>query len=123
MRIMKTMIFENFDAFCECEHKQDYELVAIVKNPKYGTICADLMTDCKRWKTAVNRFFNAIEKTEFAEHFSGWKDGIIESIENGCWNDREAYWNESTGRCEYYPGGYHWCVEDCDGSFYIELTA
>lgn len=45
---MKVMEFKNFDEFEQSENKQDYEMVAIVHNEKFNSMCADLMTDCKK---------------------------------------------------------------------------
>lgn len=114
---MKVTEYKSFDEFEQDESRYEYEHVAIVNKPN-GTVCADLMTECKRWKTAVNRFFSAIANDP---RFEGWKECIIESIENGYWSDKETYWNETTNKPEY-RGGYFWEVEDNDGSFYICLN-
>lgn len=53
---MKTMYFENFEEFENADVSGKYELIIIVKNEKYNTLCADLMTECKSYKTALNRF-------------------------------------------------------------------
>lgn len=77
---MKVMEFASFDEFEECENKHDDEMVAVVHNKKRNTVCADMITNCKRWRTAVNRFFEALENYP---EFDGWKDSIMESCENG----------------------------------------
>lgn len=114
---MKVMEFKNFDEFEQCENKQDYEMVAIVHYAERNTVCADLMTDCKSWKTAVKRFFKALENRP---EFSGWKESIIESCENGYFSDKETYWDNEKG--SVYTGGYFWEVEDHGGSFYVCLN-
>ena len=101
--------YKNFDEFENDRCAGNYELMAVVNNARFNTGCADLMTDCKNWRTAVRRCFD------------GWEECIIESIENGCWKDREAYWNSETGKYEY-RGGWFYEVEDNDGSFYICLN-
>lgn len=110
---MNVMEFKNFDEFEQCENKQDYEMVAIVHNEKFNSMCADLMTDCKGWKTAVKRFFKALENRP---EFSGWKETILESCENGYFSDKELSHNGK------YDGGFFWEVEDHDGSFYVCLN-
>lgn len=104
---MKVMEFASFDEFEECENKQDYEMVAVVHNKKRNTVCADMITNCKRWRTAVNRFFEALENYP---EFDGWKDSIMESCENGFFSDKEVH----CGCC-----GWFWEVSEHDGSFYI----
>ncbi|MEZ3438659.1 MAG: hypothetical protein K1W18_07245 [Oscillospiraceae bacterium] len=116
---MKVVEFESFEKFEESKVAGQSEVVAIVHRTCYGRkqVCADLMTDCKHWRTAVNRFFKAIGNDE---RFDGWKEGIIESCEYGYFSDKETYWVDGKG--SDYEGGYHWEVEDNDGSFYVELT-
>lgn len=114
---MKVMEFESFEKFEQCENKQDYEMVAIVHNAERNTVCADLITDCKSWKTAVKRFFKALENRP---EFFDWKESIIESCENGYFSDKETYWDNEKGFV--YTGGYFWEVEDHDGSFYVCLN-
>ena len=109
--MLKVKEYSSFEAFEQDEHRQDVDLVAIVNKPN-GMVCADLITDCKRWKTAVNRFFKALAGDE---RFNYWRDGIIEAIENGYWKDKEVI----DGK---YTGGYFWEVEDLDGRFYICLN-
>ena len=69
---MKVMEFESFEKFEQCENKQDYEMVAIVHNAERNTVCADLITDCKSWKTAVKRFFKAWEKEKGFVYTGGY---------------------------------------------------
>ena len=114
---MKVMEFKNFDEFEQSEDKQDYEMVAIVHNEKFNSMCADLMTDCKRWRTAVERFFKALENYPA---IYDWKETIIESCENGYFSDKETHWDNEKGFV--YTGGYFWEVEDHDGSFYVCLN-
>jgi hypothetical protein len=115
---MKVRHFESFEAYENEEvTKGEYEVVDIVKyNNK---ISADLLTECKTWKTALNRFFKALENVK---EFDGWKDGIIESCENGYFIEAETYWNEEKCKSEY-RGGWHYQVEELDENlWYIELT-
>lgn len=52
--MLKVKEYSSFEAFEQDEHRQDVDLVAIVNKPN-GMVCADLITDCKMWQTAVNR--------------------------------------------------------------------
>lgn len=106
--------FEDFENDDRC--KGAWELVAVVNKP--NGVCADLITECKNWQTAVRRFFKALENDH---RFDGWMEGIIESIENGYWKDKEAYWNAETQRNEY-TGGYFWEVEPNEDYYYICLN-
>lgn len=56
------------------------EQLSIVYDGEYGSdyISCELVTGCKRWKTAVARFFKALESDS---RFDGWKETVIESIE------------------------------------------
>lgn len=117
--MLKVVEFESFEDFEESGISGKYEVVTIVKGGSHGKkrVCADLMTDCKRYKTAIRRFFKALEGDG---RFDGWREGIEESCENGHFADKEQYWESGKGLV--YTGGYHWCVEDHDGSYYVELT-
>ena len=61
--MLKVKEYSSFEAFEQDEHRQDIDLVAIVNKPN-GMVCADLITDCKMWQTAVNRFFKALAGDE-----------------------------------------------------------
>lgn len=109
--MLKVKEYSSFEAFEQDEHRQDVDLVAIVNKPN-GMVCADLITDCKMWQTAVNRFFKALAGDE---RFDGWQETITECIKEGFWQDKAL-----TDR--KYTGGYFWEVEDLDGRFYICLN-
>lgn len=116
---MKVVEFASFEEFEKSKIPGRHEVVALVHRVCQGNkqVSADLITDCKNWKTAVKRFFNALGNDE---RFDYWKECIIDSCENGYFSDKETYWVDGKG--SVYDGGYHWAVEDNDGSFYIELT-
>ena len=75
-------------------------------------VCADHITDCKMWQTAVNRFFKALAGDA---RFDGWQEAITKCIKEGFWQDKALTDGE-------YTGGYFWEVEDRDGRFYICLN-
>lgn len=78
LKVKKYSSFEAFeqDEHRQDEHRQDVDLVAIVNKPN-GMVCADLITDCKMWQTAVNRFFKALAGDD---RFDGWQETITECI-------------------------------------------
>ena len=114
---MKTFYFDNFDDFEESGVAGEYEVTAIVKKDHCNNLCADLMTGCKSWKTAIKRFFKSL--TDYPE-FNGWQDGILESCENGYFSDKETYFEG--GKSVYCKGGYFWEVENYDDCWYICLN-
>lgn len=79
LEMLKVKEYSSFEAFEQDEHRQDVDLVAIVNKPN-GMVCADLITDCKMWQTAVNRFFKALVGDE---RFDGWQETIMECIKEG----------------------------------------
>lgn len=111
LEILKVKEYSSFEAFEQDEHRQDVDLVAIVNKPN-GMVCADLITDCKMWQTAVNRFFKALAGDV---RFDGWKECIEEAIKSGIWKEKETFDDK-------YTGGWFWKVEDLDDSFYICLN-
>lgn len=109
--MLKVKEYSSFEAFEQDEHRQDVDLIAIVNKPN-GMVCADLITDCKMWQTAVNRFFKALAGDV---RFDGWKECIEEAIKSGIWKEKETFDDK-------YTGGWFWKVEDLDDSFYICLN-
>ena len=114
---MKTMYFESFEDFEKCEARQDYEMIAVVK--RSNGLCADLMTECKNWKTALNRFFKGLKTAGF-DDLAGWKDTLVESCENGYFADKETFWEDGKSK---YKGGYFWEVENYGDCWYVALKA
>lgn len=93
------------------------ETVDIIRNAsRFGTqFQTDLTTSCKKAKTAVERLFSAFDPDKYPA-LSGWKEGILESISNGYFSDREM----SNG---IVTGGYSWGVEALDEDrFYVYLN-
>ena len=74
--MLKVKEYANLDEFEKDAHKQDVDLVAIVNKPN-GMVFADLITACKMWQTAVNRFFKALAGDD---RFDGWQETITECI-------------------------------------------
>ena len=97
---MKTFYFDNFNDFEESGVAGEYEVTAIVKKDHCNNLCADLMTECKSWKTAIRRFFKSL--ADYPE-FNGWQDGILESCENGYFSDKETYYDDCWYICLNVP--------------------
>lgn len=91
-----------FKVFATHEQFSDYvsnngatdTIMAVIEN---GWICADLQTQCKSYKTAIKRFFSALN--EHCTIFDGWEEQLIESCENGFFSDH----------CE---GFFHYGIEN-----------
>lgn len=121
MKLIKknVRLFNGFDEYADYyeEHEHFDHVTDVVEYS--DRICADAEYSCKSCKTAVERFFKAIEGIEY---FDGWKDWIEEACEGGWFKDKSTAWNDKTGRCEF-TGDYHWEVEEVnEGCWYIELT-
>lgn len=108
---MKVKEYVNFDHYERDPHRQDVDLICIVGNPN-GYVCADFITDCRRWQTAFRRFFNVLGSDP---RFEGWDSTVYESMINGVWKDKEMVDDK-------YTGGWFWEVDDLDGRFYICLN-
>lgn len=120
MKIYK-LEFGSMDEYCESKMAKRDEVLSVVKGGSHGKtrFCADLITNCKNWKTAVRRFFKALEGDA---RFDGWEDVITESCENGYFHDVEKIWNVETLKSEY-QGGWHWTVEAIgEDAYYVEVT-
>lgn len=83
---------------------------------KFGTSFSTQMeTSCKRATTAVQRFFSAIDPDKYPA-LAGWKDSILESVQNGYFSEKEMY----NGM---YTGQYSWGVEAIDEDrYYVFLN-
>lgn len=93
------------------------EIVDIIRQAsQFGTnFATQITTSCKRATTAVKRFFSAIDPDKYPA-LAGWKDSILESVQNGCFSDKEMY----NGM---YTGQYSWGVEAIDEDrYYIFLN-
>lgn len=119
---MKAYFYQSFAQYEEDEKKNGDNVVAIVLNEKYGTMCADIMSTAKSYKTAVSHLFKGVDQLGLSEHFDGWKESLLESVECGTWADRESVWNAEKCRSEYIPGGWHYAIEGEPGAWYVEVT-
>lgn len=108
---MKVKEYVDFAHFENDPHRQDVDLICIVGKPN-GYVCADFITDCRRWQTAFRRFFNVLGSDP---RFEGWDSTVYDAMLNGVWKDKEIVDDK-------YTGGWFWEVDDLDGRFYICLN-
>ena len=114
---IKVDNFDSFDSFDQSGTAGEWERVTVVR--ENGWVKADLLTECKSWKTAVRRFFKAMSSDPA---FDGWEECIRESCENGHWKDSSTVWNCEKGRSEFVPG-YAWeVVQTSENAWYIFLN-
>lgn len=78
-----------------------------------NSVCADMTTKCKNWKTAVKKFFDALADDK---RFDGWRECVVESCENGRFSEKET---EETSSGWNYNGGWFYNVEENDGYYYV----
>ena len=76
--MIKRRDYTSFDDFHESGTAGNWEELTFIR--ENGWKKADLLTECKSWKTAINRFFKAIGTDP---DFEGWKECLEESCENG----------------------------------------
>lgn len=104
--------FSSFAAYHDSGVAVRDDIVAVVKENSW--IKADLSTECKRWKTAVHRFFSVLPECAELE------DAIIEAAESGYRKQSDFYMGDSS--VNPYPG-YSWEVENIgDDLWYIHLN-
>ena len=93
------------------------ETMTVVRDGQW--LKADLVTNCKSWKTALRRFFNNLPE----DKTHGWYDCLLESAENGYFKMDDSMMAD--GSRNPVPG-YFWEIEelDCPGepSWYIFLN-
>ena len=73
---MKVKEYVDFAHFETDPHRQDVDLICIVGKPN-GYVCADFITDCRRWQTAFRRFFNVLGSDP---RFEGWDSTVYEAM-------------------------------------------
>ena len=110
---IKTDYFTSFEAFEESNTVGEYERTTVIEYD--NKICADLMTDTKSLKVAINRFFKSISNIEL---LYGFKEGFEEELkENGFISNYDGVTDRKNG-----IWAYSWEFQDNDGSFYIMLN-
>lgn len=106
------MSFEEFEESCTAGEWED--LTMLHEN---GWKKADLVTECKSWKTALKRFFKMIGDEA---GFEGWYECLRESAESGIFRDNDCVMLDGS-RNEYASWAYE--IEEVDdGAWYIFLN-
>lgn len=95
--MLKVKEYRTMDDFEMDPDRMSYETVAVV-NKTNGYVCADVVTTCKSWRTALDRFFKALSNDP---RFDGWKDTIEYGVKTWGWKDRETVNGQ-------YTGGWFW---------------
>ncbi len=107
---MKRYDFESFDDFDESGVAGYREAVTVIH--ENGWIKADLVTECKSWKTALKRFFKSVPELK-----ESWYECIVECIESGYWKAND--YKLADGTRNPIPG-WAWEVECMDdGLWYV----
>lgn len=123
----KTKRFSCYDDFETWAEKFDdctkYQFTPVVIDDGWK-ITADMFTECKSWKTALNRFEKACmdENGELAV----WFETMRECAENGEFSGRllPAWSATEEEKKDFFKGGiYAWNIESHDDDYwYIDLV-
>lgn len=114
---MKRYDFNSFDELSAAEVSGEWEALTVVTEG--GWIKADLVTECKSWKTALRRFFKALNPDN-SGLFNGWCECMMESAENGYFKGND--FTMADGSRNPCPS-YAWEIEEMnDGEWYIFLN-
>ena len=114
---MKRYDFNSFDEFHAAEVSGEWEALTVVTEG--GWINSDIMTECKSWKTALRRFFKALDPDN-SDVFSVWHECMMGSAENGYFKMND--FTMADGSRNPCPS-YAWEIEDMnDGEWYIFLN-
>ncbi len=110
--MLKAKEYKNYDEFEQDNEHQKDNLVTIVNYQ--NRVCADAIITCKRAKTAVKKFMEALKNDS---RFEGWGECLAESIENGVFKNAETNCNGE------YTGGWFYEVQYIDDdSVYVCVT-
>lgn len=122
----KFRTYEDYERWTEkFENTSDYEDIPVAIDDGFK-ISIDMFTDCKSYKTALRRF----EKTfrEVSGEISVWIECMMESCENGCFEDTTGWkpaWSNDPEEIKAHSkkGAYSWGVEETsDGYWYLFLN-
>lgn len=117
--------FEDYEKWTDLfENTSDYQEIPVDIDDGWK-VSADLLTECKSWKTALKRF-----RKTFADigNVSDWVECIQESCENGYFEEitgwKPAWTNDPKVVKEWQERGtFSWGVEEVDeGIWYIYLN-
>ena len=115
---IKRYNYNSFEEFENDEAKTDREaLSVIVEN---GWMKSDIVTECKSWKTALRRFWEALDPNNDTPALDGWREGMTEAAENGCFKLNDS--RMADGSRNQYPS-YAYEIEQLDdGLWHIFLN-
>lgn len=114
---VRVMTGAEFDALSDNDNfTWDDDVVLIVIHDN-GKISIDLLTECTRAATIINRLRKAVEgctnsriTEKIREDIINWIDSITEGMGYGVYSDASQFFNSETGRKEY-TGDYSYGVE------------
>jgi hypothetical protein len=112
---MKRYDFTSFEQFEQSGTAGEYEVVTVID--EYGWMKSDIITECRSWKIALRRFFEALGEDSRLE---GWYESMREGAENGY-----AQLNDFTlgnGNRNDCPSYAYEIEEIQDGVWYIFLN-
>ena len=114
---MKDMTAREYSELVENDSEERYSVDFTYYADDERNMGADLDTECKRWKTAVRRFFKRVAASKMdeaeKEAILGWQETIVESCESGTFEDAERIDGKATG-------GWAYGVEQTeDGRWYV----
>ena len=115
-----TKTYYSMDAYEADEPEYRYDTAYIVK--KGGWTDCDMETECATYKTAIKRFFRAIDPEGKGVGYGRWTaDMLIESCDNGCFAQNDGMMADGT---KNPLPSFYWSVEELDdGVWYIFLNA
>lgn len=112
---IKVIEYRSMNEFEQDENSQGNERLTVVR--ENGWIKADLLTECKSWKTAVRRFFANHPDSRVIDD---WQGCMTEGAENGFFKDSDYMLANGT-KNEFFSYCYE--IEEVgDGLWYIFLN-
>jgi len=114
--MIKRVDYYSFEALEEDDEALNkHDVVTVVHDRGWSR--ADIVCDCKSWKTALRRFFRGLG---YDRTFAGWEEGLIESCENGYFTMND--FRMADGKANPYPS-WAYGVEQLDsGYWYVFLN-
>lgn len=120
MKTKKFNSFEAYEAWTEQFDNCEYCYIPAIIDDGWK-ISMDMFTDCKSWKTALNRFKKAFG--DYNEDVKAWIDGLYESYECGYTHDECTYATKELEKERSRYGTFSWGIEEVDeGRWYIFMN-
>lgn len=112
---MKRYDFTSFEQFEESNTAGEYEALTVID--ENGWLKSDIMTECKRWQTALRRFFKMFGEDS---RLDGWYECMKEEAENGYFKLNDSTMGD--GSRNEFPAYAYEIEEIDDGVWYIFLN-